>query len=503
MAVQVPKQEYRGSVRPITIGSHDRAFTIGGDSAYPFYNFDSKMPYAPRIGIQVLDYAPDDWAESCTEPFKDVLADPVAWAKKAQDEYGADFIQLWLKSTDPNGLNRSADEAVQTAKAVADAISVPLIIWGTNNADKDAEVLGKVAEACAGKDIIIGPVSESNYKQLGAKALAYNLTVIATSPIDINLAKQLNILLSNLGVPLEKIIIDPTTGGLGYGLEYTFSVMERIRQAAITQEDKTLQCPFIANLADEVWKTKEAKMASDEQMGDARKRGILMEALTATTLLSAGANMLVMRHPEAVKQVRAYIAELGGFELPKEIRKAAPVAKKTAATAAEAAASQVADSLKEGALCEIVKIMDMPAGFAPGYAIALIKAVSSAEAGDGILLSAGHTAPAEAAQASNGAGAAPTQAKQPKKVVEFKPAASWEPLADVIGNYEYKLGEMKNAVGKKVKLIQNSADPGQAHGKGDWRTITDNREAMLQQVKTSLHYWYGEGYGSEKRKKPA
>ena len=332
MAVQVPKQEYKGSVRPITIGSRDTAFTIGGDTAYPFYNFDSKMPYAPRIGIQVLDCAPDDWAESCTEPYKDVLADPVAWAKKAQDEYGADFIQLWLKSTDPNGLNRSADEAVQTAKAVADAISVPLIIWGTNNSDKDSEVLGKVAEACAGKDIIIGPVSESNYKQLGAKALAYNLTVVANSPIDINLAKQLNILLNNLGVPLEKIIIDPTTGGLGYGLEYTFSVMERIRQAAITQDDIKLQCPFIANLADEVWKTKEAKMASDEQMGDARKRGILMEALTATTLLSAGANMLVMRHPEAVKQVRAYIAELGGFELPKETRKAAPAAKKAAAS---------------------------------------------------------------------------------------------------------------------------------------------------------------------------
>ena len=400
MAVQVPKQEYKGSVRPITIGSRDTAFTIGGDTAYPFYNFDSKMPYAPRIGIQVLDCAPDDWAESCTEPYKDVLADPVAWAKKAQDEYGADFVQLWLKSTDPNGLNRSADEAVQTAKAVADAISVPLIIWGTNNSDKDSEVLGKVAEACAGKDIIIGPVSESNYKQLGAKALAYNLTVVANSPIDINLAKQLNILLNNLGVPLEKIIIDPTTGGLGYGLEYTFSVMERIRQAAITQDDVKLQCPFIANLADEVWKTKEAKMASDEQMGDARKRGILMEALTATTLLSAGANMLVMRHPEAVKQVRAYIAELGGFELPKETRKAAPAAKKAAAGAVEAAASQVADSLKEGALCEIVKIMDMPAGLAPGYAIALIKAVSSAEAGDGILLSAGHAAPAEAEQES-------------------------------------------------------------------------------------------------------
>ena len=227
MTIEVSKQQYSGSVKPLTIGSGDTAFTVGGETVFPFFTFEGEMPNQPRIAIQVLDFKPEDWAQACVEPYADVLDDPVAWAKKAQDVYGADMIQLWLKSTDPNGLNRSAEEAAETAKAVADAISVPLIVWGSNNADKDAEVLKKVLEVCAGKNIIIGQVSEDNHKQLGAQALAYNATIIANSPIDINLAKQLNILLNNVGVPLEKIIIDPTTGGLGYGLEYTFSVMER------------------------------------------------------------------------------------------------------------------------------------------------------------------------------------------------------------------------------------------------------------------------------------
>ncbi len=221
MAVEIAKQNYSGSVQPMPIGSGKNALTIGGETAFPFHTFEGEMPNQPRIAVQVLDHKPEDWAEACTEPYKDVLDDPVAWAKKAQDVYGADMIQLWLKSTDPNGMDRSAEDAAATAKAVADAITVPLIVWGCNNPGKDAEVLRQVMEICAGKDIIIGQVVEDNHKQLGAQALAYNATIIANSPIDINLAKQLNILLNNVGVPLNKIIIDPTTGGLGYGLEYS------------------------------------------------------------------------------------------------------------------------------------------------------------------------------------------------------------------------------------------------------------------------------------------
>jgi CO dehydrogenase/acetyl-CoA synthase delta subunit len=279
MPIDIPKQNYAGKVKTLTLGSGTSAVTVGGEEIYPFYTFEGVMPCQPRIAIQVLDCIPEEWPAALKEPYADVLADPVQWALKAQDVYKADSIHLWLKSTDPNGLNRSAADAAQTARAVAEAVRVPLIVWGTANPEKDAEVLKAVAEACQGKNLIIGPVDEANHKQLGAQALAHNLTVIANTPIDINLAKQLNILLTNSGVPIEKIIIDPTTGGLGYGLEYTYSVMERIRQAAITQNDEKLQCPFFCNLAEEVWKTKEAKQDTSELMGDAQKRGILMEAI--------------------------------------------------------------------------------------------------------------------------------------------------------------------------------------------------------------------------------
>jgi CO dehydrogenase/acetyl-CoA synthase delta subunit len=504
MAIKISPQKYSGSVRPMAFGSGERAFTVGGDTAFPFFTFEGKMPNAPKIGIQVLDFTPDDWAEACVEPYKDVISDPVAWARKAEDEYGADFIQLWLKSTDPNGLNRSAADAAETAKAVADAINVPLLVWGCANAQKDAEVLSKVAEVCSGKDIIVGPICEDNHKQLGAQALAYNLTVVANSPIDINLAKQLNILLNNLGVPMDKIIIDPTTGGLGYGLEYSFSVMERIRQAALTQDDEKLQCPFISNLADEVWKCKEAKLPTDETMGDAAKRGILMEAITATTLLNAGAELLVMRHPEAIKKVREYIAELGGFEVPVAARAAATPIKRAAAGAPQvSAASQVVASLKEGALCRIVQCMDTPAELAPGYAMALIQVVDQSEAvGDELVLT---TQAAAVAAAEAGAPAAQAQeagaGESPK--AEFKPADTWTPLEDVVGGYDYKLKEVKNFSGQKVKLIQESYESGQATGKEDWRNKQDDKEQLLQQVKTELHYWYGSSHGSERRKKPA
>jgi len=389
MSFEMPRQNYSGSVKALTIGSGKAAVPVGGETAYPFYRFEGDMPNPPKIAIQILDCAPEDWADACLEPYRDVSSDPVAWAKKAQDEYRADILQLWLKSTDPNGMNRSAAEAAKTAKAVADAVSVPLIVWGTLNVEKDAEVLRAVAEACAGKDIIIGPVQEENHKQLGAMALAYGTTIVANSPIDINLAKQLNILLSNVGVPMDRIIIDPTTGGIGYGLEYTYSVMERIRQAALTQNDEKLQCPFLCNLADEVWKTKEAKAPGDRSMGDAAARGILMEAVTAVTLLNAGADILVMRHPDAIYQVRKYIAALGGFEAPRDMKHGADEKKQVQPSAGgsqPAVASKLADSLQEGALCKIVQLMDMPVDLAPGYAIALIKAVDEKEAGDGLVL---------------------------------------------------------------------------------------------------------------------
>jgi CO dehydrogenase/acetyl-CoA synthase delta subunit len=505
MALTIAPQKYAGSVRPMVIGSGAKAFAAGGDTAYPFFTFEGKMPNTPRIGIQVPDCAPEDWAEACLEPYRDVLSDPVAWARKAQDEYGADFIQLWLKSTDPNGLNRSAIDAARVVQEVAGAVEVPLLVWGCANAAKDAEVLSKVAEVCAGKDLMIGPVCEDNHRQLGAQALAYNLTVVASSPIDINLAKQLNILLNNLGVPLDKIIIDPTTGGLGYGIEYTFSVMERIRQAALTQDDDKLQCPFLCNLADEVWKCKEAKLPTDAKMGDAATRGVLMESITAVTLLSAGAALLVMRHPEAIRRVREYVAELGGFAPPARTRaKVVPVKKDAvAAGAAAGMSSSVMASLREGARCRVMQCADTPSELAPGCAMALIKIIEGDEAaGDELVLMAAGAAAAATAPVQPAAAAAPVAPKEAPQPA-FQPAPTWVPLEDPTAGYNYSLEEKQDFAGRKVKLIQNNYAEGQAEGKGDWRAKFKDKEEMIHQVKTELHYWYGEGYGSERRKKPA
>ncbi len=312
MAFEIPKTVYSGKIKEITLGKGDKAVKVGGETCYPFYLFEGEMPNPPRIAMEVYDTPPEEWPEAALEPFAGVTEDPVAWAKKCIDDYGAEMICLQLLSTDPNGLDRGADEAAEVVKKVADAIDVPLIVWGTANHDKDTEVLRRVCEVCQGKNLVIGPVEEGDHKKIGAAAIGYHHTVAASSPIDINLAKQLNILLSNLGVPDELIVVDPTVSGIGYGIEYCYSVMERDRMAALTQEDERLQFPLICNLGKEIWKTKEVKILEkeDPKLGDAKKRGILLEAMSAMCLLLGGADVLIMRHPEAIKLTREMISEL-------------------------------------------------------------------------------------------------------------------------------------------------------------------------------------------------
>jgi len=312
MAFEIPKTAYSGKIRETKLGKGDKAVTVGGETAYPFYLFEGEMPNLPKIAMDVYDSPPDEWPEAILEPFAGVTDDPVAWAQKCINDYGAEMICLQMVSTDPNGLDRPADEAAQIVKRVADAIDVPLIVWGTANHDKDTEVLRAVAEAVQDKSLILGPLEEGDYKKIGAAAIGYKHTVVASTPIDINLAKQLNILLGNLGVPDNLLIIDPTVSCIGYGIEYCYSVMERMRMAALTQQDDKLQFPIICNIAKEAWKSKEAKIseAEDPKMGDAEKRGILLEAMSAMVLLLAGGDVLIMRHPEAIKLVREMIADL-------------------------------------------------------------------------------------------------------------------------------------------------------------------------------------------------
>ncbi len=312
MAFQAPVETSTAKIRELTLGSK-KTVAVGGENALAFHSFEGSLPNGPKIAMEVFDTTPADWADELKSAIGDVWGDPVAWAKKCEGAFGADLVCLQLAGTDPNGANRSVADAVATVKAVADAISVPLMVYGSGNIDKDAELLKAVAEATQGKNVVIGLAVEENYKSIGAAAMGFGAKVSGETPIDVNMAKQLNILLTNLGVPLDNLLIDPSTGALGYGLEYCFSIHERIKLAALKQNDAMLQAPTIANLGKEVWRAKEAKISQADapQWGDARKRGILWEALTATAVMMAGADILIMRHPEAVKLIRKTIAELG------------------------------------------------------------------------------------------------------------------------------------------------------------------------------------------------
>jgi anaerobic carbon-monoxide dehydrogenase catalytic subunit len=381
---ELPKIKYSGKIREIKIGKPGCEVVVGGETGYSFYSFEGKTPNPPKLALQILDIEPEEWAEEAREPFKDVLGNPVAWAKKCVDTYKADIVCLWLQGTDPNGKNLPADHAAKIAKEVAEAINVPLIVWGTSSDDKNTEVLKAVAESCAGLNLVIGPVTEGNYKQVGAAAIAYKHVVAANSPIDINLAKQLNILLENLGVPNDKILVDPTTGSVGYGMEYCYSIMERIRQAALTQNDDKLQYPVINNIAEEVWKTKEAKLPTKEEpkLGEAGIRAINLESITGLSALQAGSDILILRHPKTLEHIRKYLSNvmvettleamgvdmsLAG-EAPAAETKAAPAAKPSAKPApAKAAAPKVAAAAKPAPAPKVEKApppKEMPAAAA-------------------------------------------------------------------------------------------------------------------------------------------
>lgn len=310
MAIEVLKEKYSGKIREVELGVGAKAVKVGGAGAYPFHWFEGEKGHLPRIAWEMWDAgAAESWPAAAQEPFQDVLNDPVAWAVKLEKEFGADLIALRLQSIDPNGMNADAASAVATVKKVLSAISVPLIVSGVWNQAKDQEVLRKVADECEGKNLAICPVEEGTYKSLGAGAIASGNVVVASTPIDVNLAKQLNTLLGNLGVKENKILMDPTTGGLGYGMEYTFSVMERDRMAALVQQDDKMQQPLICFVSYETWKTKEARQ-EDSKLGPAKERAIAIEAITAMVLLTAGADVLVMRHPAAIAKVKEIIAEL-------------------------------------------------------------------------------------------------------------------------------------------------------------------------------------------------
>lgn len=309
MSFEAPIEQVKGNIREVILGTDA---VIGGEGTFPFHLWEGEMKHAPIIAMEVYDEPQPDWPQAVLGVHESVMNDPAAWARRNQDEFGADAIVLVLKSTDPNGTDAAAEAAAETVKNVNEAISVPLIVLGTGAPDKDAEVLKKVAETLPDDNIVLGPIEDSNHRQIGAAAMGYKKPVIGFTSMDVNLAKQLNVLLTQLGVPEDKIIMDPTTGALGYGLEYCYSIMERDRLAALLQNDGMMQMPIFNNVAPEAWKAKESRVSEEEEptYGNVETRGILWEAITATTLLLSGTDILVMRHPEAIRLVRTAIEGL-------------------------------------------------------------------------------------------------------------------------------------------------------------------------------------------------
>jgi acetyl-CoA decarbonylase/synthase complex subunit delta len=311
MPVEIPKDKWAGKIRTVTIGATSaeggtraKSIVVGGDATLPFMHFESPATHSPVIAVEIKSRKADDWSPLLLEAWGDAMNDPATWAKAAEAT-SADAIVLWLTLED------GPDDAVKAVKAVLGATGLPLMVFGPGQAEKDNELLVPVSEATKGEKLVLGICEDKNYRTIVATAMANGHLVSARTPMDVNLSKQLNILISDMGMPHDRIIMDPTTGALGYGIEYGYSVMERLRLAAL-QGDAMTQSPMIVTPGFEAWKTKEAKVGEGvpEAWGDWKERAINWESLTAVSLVESGAAIVVLRHPESIKRVRMTITEL-------------------------------------------------------------------------------------------------------------------------------------------------------------------------------------------------
>ena len=311
MPIDIPKDKWPGSIQTVTIGAtaaeggtRAKPVTLGGYTTLPFMHFEAPSPNKPVAAIEIKSRKPDDWSPLLMEAWGEAMNDPAQWAKKAEEK-GADILVLALTVED------SVEDAVKAVKSVLAASALPLIVWGPGQAEKDNELLVPIAEATKGEKLVLGICEDKNYRTIVATAMANGHLVQARTPMDVNLSKQLNILISDMGMPRNCILMDPTTGALGYGIEYGYSVMERLRLAAL-QGDGMTQSPMIVTPGFEAWKTKEAKVGEDvpEAWGNWRDRAINWETFTAIALIESGADVVVLRHPESVRRVHEAIDEL-------------------------------------------------------------------------------------------------------------------------------------------------------------------------------------------------
>ena len=306
------KQPYSGKINAVTLGTGDKAIVIGGQNVLPFYTFDAPIEHAPKIGVEISDCA-GQWTAPGLVDFYAGCTTMAERAARAETMPGADFIALNFESADPNGANRSTEECVADAKAVAEAVSMPIVILGCKNMEKDGELFSKISEALQGKNILCMSAKNEDYKSVGASVvLAYGQKVGAETADDINLAKQLNIMLKGLTVPAESIVMNIGTAAVGYGYEYVASTLDRVRLAALAQSDADLQMPIIAPVSTDTWSVKESSASEEDEpvWGNQEERAIDMEVATAAANLTGGADAVIMRHPAAVATIKKFITEL-------------------------------------------------------------------------------------------------------------------------------------------------------------------------------------------------
>ena len=313
MAFEPKTQAFTSSIATVTLGTGDKACKLGGVNVLPFYSFDAPIENAPKIGVEITDAGIAAYPQKGLQEFYAGCTTPAEMAKRVETMHGASFICLHLEGADPNGENKSVEECVEIAKSVADATDLPLVIMGCKNIEKDAELFTKISEALQGKNILVLSAREENYKTVGASAaLAYGQKVGAESAVYINLAKQLNVLMTQLGVAPSSIVMNAGSAAAGYGYEYVASTLDRIRAAALAQSDDQLQMPIMTPVSTETWNVKEAIMSEADmpEWGDAEERGIEMEITTASACLAGGSDAVIMRHPAAIKAIADMIEAL-------------------------------------------------------------------------------------------------------------------------------------------------------------------------------------------------
>ncbi len=313
MAFKMSVQKYSGKISEVQIGVGEKAIKIGGENTLPFYSFDGDTGNTQKIGIEISDIYPESWTDTFKEMYKDVADCPVKWAKYVEENTEADFICLKLEGSDPNGLDKSPEECAEVAKKVVESIKLPLVIAGCGNHEKDGKVFEKVAQSVEGYNCLFLSATEDNYKTVGASTgMAYSHKVGAESSVDINLAKQLNVLLTQLGVKSENVVMNVGSSTVGYGYEYVASTMDRVRLAAFGQNDKTLQMPIITPVSFESWHIKESIASEEDEptWGCVEQRGINIEVSTAVSSLVGGSNAVILRHPKSIETVKELVSEL-------------------------------------------------------------------------------------------------------------------------------------------------------------------------------------------------